>query len=68
MGRPEKKSKSGSPRSKKEFVPNRGLTYEVFFIFQLGMQAYELHPYTVILLKLDQILAILGDCQIEMMP
>ncbi len=27
MGRHQKKSKSGSPRSKKEFVPNQGLTY-----------------------------------------
>ncbi len=27
-----------------------------------------MHPYTVTLTKLGQILAILGDCQVEMMP
>jgi hypothetical protein len=32
MGRRQKKSKSGSPRSKKEFVPNWGLTYTHEFL------------------------------------
>ncbi len=50
------------------FPPPFWMYMKCFFTFQLGTQAYELHPYTITPLKLGQILAILGDCQIEMIP
>ncbi len=41
---------------------------KVFFHLSIRYVSTWVHPYTVTPLKLGQILAILGDCQVEMMP